>query len=335
MLAGILALVWTYGFRRVSRRGWAVLAGVAVVLALALGAAWFSAPAVDRDAFANAVANWQRGRKHITAGELAGDFWSWHLRRDWAATNWRPGKDTHAFGGSPRVAATDGPPCGAEARVLVNAAYTLGYCEGLKSPLWGGYRVWDLPEIPRSPPRPPGFQPDPRTAARVESADYNGSGYDRGHMVPNFAIATRWGQAAQRETFLLSNISPQRHRLNAGPWARLEQRIDDNYAGRFGTVWVLVGPVFASRGRSDVARLPAGVAVPEAFYMVLVVQNARGGVRVQAVIMPQEERGGRDELAGHVTTVEEVERRTGLEFFPELEPTARATLRRMKPWGAW
>lgn len=88
---------------------------------------------------------------------------------------------------------------------------------------------------------------DKRTAARVEPDDYTRSGYDRGHMAPNYGIATRFGRQAQEETFLMSNISPQKHGLNAGVWKTLEQRIATNYPGRFGEVWVLAGPVFAAR----------------------------------------------------------------------------------------
>jgi len=42
----------------------------------------------------------------------------------------------------------------------------------------------------------------------VTSHDYTGSGYNRGHCAPNYAIAVCYGAQAQLETFLMSNILP-------------------------------------------------------------------------------------------------------------------------------
>ena len=52
---------------------------------------------------------------------------------------------------------------------------------------------------------------DERTAARVSHDDYKPGTdrFDRGHMAPNHAIATRYGREAQLETFLMSNVCPQ------------------------------------------------------------------------------------------------------------------------------
>ena len=49
------------------------------------------------------------------------------------------------------------------------------------------------------------------------------SGYDRGHMAPNYAIDTVFGERAHKQTFLMSNIVPQRPELNQGPWKEIEQ----------------------------------------------------------------------------------------------------------------
>ena len=114
----------------------------------------------------------------------------------------------------------------------------------------------------RPPKRPEGFFTDPRTAARVESADYSESGYDRGHMAPNYAIGTRYGAAAQEETFKMSNVCPQRHRLNAGLWKDLETKIADNYTGRYGQVWVIDGPVFGPEDRLRASTRQGGGARP-------------------------------------------------------------------------
>ena len=75
---------------------------------------------------------------------------------------------------------------------------------------------------PNPLPRKDAFQPDPQAIIETDiKADYVGSGYDRGHMSP---AASNQCQTAgvQIESFYMSNMSAQTHRLNAGDWKSLE-----------------------------------------------------------------------------------------------------------------
>jgi len=126
----------------------------------------------------------------------------------------------------------------------------------------------------------------------------------------------------------MSNIIPQRHGLNAGLWKKLEQKIARNYPGRFGEVWVLAGPVFAENAQ----KLREGVEVPEACYMILVDENA-GRLRTLAFIFPQELRS--DNLADYLTTIDEIEARTGLDFFNALPAAAEHALEASKASRVW
>ena len=74
-----------------------------------------------------------------------------------------------------------------EIKILVNHSYAVGYSEELKGPLYAVYRYGNLQDrsenlVERSFERPSNFQIDLRTAARVGTDDYTGSGYDRGHV---------------------------------------------------------------------------------------------------------------------------------------------------------
>lgn len=55
---------------------------------------------------------------------------------------------------------------------------------------------------------------------RVNSYDYKGSGWSRGHMCP--AGDNKWNRDAMYETFLYSNVCPQHPRLNSGDWNEIE-----------------------------------------------------------------------------------------------------------------
>ncbi len=126
----------------------------------------------------------------------------------------------------------------------------------------------------------------------------------------------------------MSNIIPQKHGLNAGLWKSLEQKIAANYPGRFGEVWVIAGPVFGARPE----RLQRRVAVPEACYMII-VDESDGRVRAQAFIFPQEP--GKQSLDSYLTTIDEIERRTGLDFLAELPDDAENALEGRPVERAW
>jgi len=66
------------------------------------------------------------------------------------------------------------------------------------------------------------FKPDPLLPQHTNlAADYVGSGYDRGHMMPA-ADNLCQTQLIQDESFYFSNMAAQTHRLNAGDWKSLE-----------------------------------------------------------------------------------------------------------------
>jgi len=235
------------------------------------------------------------------------------------------------FGGAPRP----GPGAGAEVQctVLKNQGYIVGYSESRRDPLWAAYRVFHT-EHPFDIPRPAGFATDTRTAARVRETDYAKSGYDRGHMAPNSDIMREWGKEAQLETFLLSNICPQAPELNERVWERLEAD-ERKYADTCAEVWVIDGPIFAELNGGQTPRLASGIAVPSAFYKILIDEEGQAGgkPRIFSVIMPQEVKG--TELPQQfLTTVAEIERETHLEFFWKMDPQTRGELEGTK-WKMW
>ena len=297
-----------------------------VALCVVLTGGWYLfQPTERKHEIAQLVGNYSQQRKHIKITEVLWDIWTQYVRRPFVPTRVQTGEGPLLAGEPERIHFPH------NLRVLYNTAYTVGYCDDLANPAWVGYRVFDLSGHPRPPKRPEGFFLDPRTSARVEPGDYLSSGYDRGHMAPNFAIGTRFGAAAQEETFRMSNVCPQRHRLNAGLWKDLEARIADNYTGRFGQVWVLDGPIFGSEDRLQ--RLRGKVPIPQGFYMI-VLQKHEGGVRAEGFIFDQEA-PSTGSLDDYIISIDEIERRTGLSFFPKLEKSAQTQLERQSPASAW
>lgn len=240
-----------------------------------------------------------------------------------------PFRGRHAYAGHPLS------PAAPECALLENIGFAVGYCEARKDPLWVAYR---LSGVAAHEPgkRPSRFKVDERTTSRLAHEDYkqvdyqqNPRAFDRGHMAPNYAIATRYGRDAQLETFLMTNICPQQKHLNQQTWEALEKTIADVWAKELEEVWVAVGPIFGAAPQ----RLNGGAAIPDAFYALVLDEDA-SGLRCLALVLGQDVRG-EQELGPFVTTVDAVEAATGLDFYAELPDSVEATLEAAKGDERW
>lgn len=309
--------------RSSARRPFRAFLWINLAVALLIGGWYLVQPAERQHDVARLVRNTLARDKQVSPLDLAWDIWTLYYAEPAGPAVAGQAGGAFAYGGTPRE------PAGGAVRVLNNRAYAVGYDDVLAAPRWAAYRLHDLARVGEPPPRPERFSVDRRTTARVEPSDYSGSGYDRGHLAPNYAIAIHYGADAQLETFLMSNIAPQRHALNAGVWKRLEQRIATNYPARYGEVWVLCGPIFGEPPR----RLRRGAAVPDAFYLI-VLDEKEGQLRAQAFIFPQEtpESARPDDF---LASIDEIERRTGLDFLPDLSTEAQARIESARAARTW
>ncbi|MGE4533974.1 DNA/RNA non-specific endonuclease [Halomonas sp.] len=206
-------------------------------------------------------------------------------------------------------------------RVLRNDGFLLGWSDVRVNALWVGYRVAPVGDG-RIGSRPD-FRADWRTLWPIGADHYAGSGFDRGHLAPNYAIAAVHGRGAQRDTFYMSNMSPQRPDLNRRLWQRLEEAVMDHFAPRLGELQVITGPVFPERFLDNVFNRVGLVEVPEAFYKILVVPGERP--MALAFLMPQGVRGD-EPLDDFLVSIDAIEARTGLDFFPRLPEAAAEAL---------
>jgi endonuclease G len=151
---------------------------------------------------------------------------------------------------------------------------------------------------------------------RVTPSDYTGSGFDRGHIVPN---ADRDGSSeSMSSTFLMTNMTPQTPDLNRGPWAKLEGYLR-TLVTRGSDIYVLAG----AYGESG--KLKKKVTVPEYNWKIVVAVPAGSDVsainektRVIAVDMPNVKGIKNADWQTYRTTVREIEQKTGYNFFSNL-----------------
>ena len=206
--------------------------------------------------------------------------------------------------------------------VLVNQGYLSGYDAGIQDPRWVETRFFAVAN-PTSAGRPEGFSTDERIEPeyQVNTHYWTKSGYDRGHMAPNWGVSICYGRQAQVETFLLTNIIPQTPALNRGLWETLEKIISNDYAERFGQVWVICGPIFGS----NLGTLKDGkVLIPDECYKIVLRVDQNGTPHTLAFEMPQDLPMGHQQpdLIQYLTSITKIEQDTGIGFFPDLpEPT--------------
>lgn len=210
---------------------------------------------------------------------------------------------------SGRKAELPGPLRGVPERIISHTGHTLSFNREHNEPNWV---AWELTadETDGRIPRSDDFLPDPQVPLphRVVTADYKGSGYDRGHMAP--AADMKWSARAMTECFYMSNICPQDHGLNSGPWATLEKACR-RWAVQEGCVYVVCGPVFKS-GKHKHIGTERRITVPDGFFKV-VLSLAKG--REKAIGFYYANRAGKQTMEDAAMSVDQVEELTGMDFF--------------------
>jgi endonuclease G, mitochondrial len=230
---------------------------------------------------------------------------------------------TFTYAGKPEITSYPNP-----VTILYNKGYVSGYDETRGAPAWVAYRVFHIDEYMTNP-RPDRFLIDKRSKNRVSHDDYTNSGYDRGHMAPNFTIVSRFGADAQRETFYMSNIIPQRKSLNRHWWQRLEQLIARDYPEAYDEVWVITGPVYKQPGKW----LHDKVKVPTHNYKIIQTE-IDGQVRMKAFLVHQAVEGN-EPHERYLTTVRHLEELTGLNFNPLFEVSFADSAENVMPDSLW
>ncbi|QKI88140.1 DNA/RNA non-specific endonuclease [Thiomicrorhabdus xiamenensis] len=246
----------------------------------------------------------------------------------WYAYETQVARPNMAYMGVPKVEMA--LPGSGFSHILRYDGFMLEYSEGLKNPLWVTYKVTE--QKYKSGKRPSRFSREWLTLSRVTHEDYTGSGYDRGHMAPNYVIASRYGRSAQQDTFTMTNITPQAPKLNQKSWQRLEEVIANDFSEKYGDFWVVTGPIFADQPKRI---QKSNVAIPDAFYKILI----RPGTNEQpanalAFIFPQNAKPNAS-LMRFVVSVDEVEDRTGIDFFADLDDGFENLLESSKTPDAW
>jgi endonuclease G len=211
--------------------------------------------------------------------------------------------------------------------------FMVGYSELRGNPLWVTYKLKPKRKNARTYKRPSSFHEERFSIYGAKHKEYTHSGYDRGHMAPNHAITTLYGKDAQFETFSMVNITPQKPNLNRKIWQRLESIELDKFARWFKDVWVITGPIFSDKPKT---LKNSRIQIPTAFYKIYVVPGTDKNTpkQVLAFIIPQGVRGGAP-LERYITTIDEEEKQTNLDFLHKVADGLEDSLESTKNINPW
>ena len=194
---------------------------------------------------------------------------------------------------------------------IVNHNYfVLSYAEDFEQAEWVAYELHEA-QLKNANFKRPFFVQDPEV--KTGSADwrnYKKSGYEKGHLCP--AGDRKFSKSAFEETFFTSNISPQLHDFNSCVWNRLEQKVR-YWAQKYYKVQVISGGIL-DRNLKTIGS--ERVAVPAYFYKILGAE-INGNYKLIAFLVPHE--SSDRPLYEFVVAVDEIEKRTKIDFFPALE----------------
>lgn len=195
--------------------------------------------------------------------------------------------------------------------ILCRRGYAIGYNFQMRTADWVSYYITSQSVHGPNVERLDNFRVDrdvPK-AFRSSNTDYGGSGYDRGHMAPSASID--FSREANDETFLYSNMTPQRAGFNrnmmghTGVWGAIEDA-ERAWVRNRDSLYIIAGTFYGDMPDT----IGRGVSVPSNFFKI-VFDPAR--LEAIAFWMPQDENTAHL-MATYIVSIDSIEDATGFDF---------------------
>jgi endonuclease G, mitochondrial len=242
-----------------------------------------------------------------------------------------PRASVHLLLGNPSQATAD--VVNANNFLIVRAQYALSYNRDQGRPNWVSWHLTatDLGETDRCDC----FAPDALLPShwQIRPSDYQGSGYDRGHLCPSGDRTDSPENNAA--TFVMSNMLPQTRDLNGHVWEKLESY--SRSLARGGDELYIIAGGYGERERIGNGK----ITVPRRCWKIILslpsgendLARIDEDTRLIAVDMPNETGIEAHPWQQYLCTVKELEARTGYAFFTALPPELQTALKTKRDAG--
>ncbi|WP_150464354.1 DNA/RNA non-specific endonuclease [Francisella sp. XLW-1] len=195
---------------------------------------------------------------------------------------------------------------------LCRDGYVVGYNYQTKEASWVAFKLTKS-KVANKLKRDDKFKEDGDIpfVYRATLDDYYRSGYDRGHLASYASMD--FSKKSADESFLLSNMSPQKAGLNRQGWERLEtdERI---WANMYDSIYVYTGPIYKKQKIHKTIG-DNKIAVPDYFFKIIYVPSKNQAI---AFVMPNA-RVEKTKIANYRVSIKDIEQRTGLYFLTNIQ----------------
>ena len=240
--------------------------------------------------------------------------------------------ETSSGGSGSFLAPKNLPRCeGGDSELLTKTYYTNCYRTDWKIPFWVAYRL-DEEQIRGNTARNDSFRIDPTVdeTKQAKFADYVGSKFDRGHMVPPSAF--RDNQLSNSEAFLMTNVAPQTPAFNRIAWRKIEKEVQ-RLADPSLNVWVYAGNIVSTGDERNASRPVGDVRVPTHSWMAILTTDKISGepLATYGFLVPNVFGGLQKHISAFEVSIDELEDSIDLDIFSSLEDYSEEMLEAEMP----
>lgn len=211
--------------------------------------------------------------------------------------------------------------------IIQHKYYTLNYNEDHEVANWVSYEL-DHSKLENCVKRSNSFRIDPAVSTGSATAnDYKGSGFDRGHLVP--AGDMKFTSQAMKDTFFFSNMTPQPGPFNQGRWGQLENLMR-SWALKYKKIWIVTGPILMPN--LPVTGKENQVSIPDEYFKIILRQQ---GSSYEGIAFLMHTDVPYKDLASYVTTIDQIEKLSGFDFFQFLRDDIEDTVEKRADLPSW
>ena len=188
------------------------------------------------------------------------------------------------------------------------------------------------------------FDPKLSSSQYLDKDYFYGSGFDHGHICPN--ADRKYSYKANEQTFYLTNMQPQYRKFNGysnkgndqgeGLWVRMENKVRSwSPNATTDTLYVCKGGTIDSES-NIITRIQGKLIVPKYFFMACLLKNSQGYRAIAFWAEQKNEWRTNDDLADYAITIDELEKKTGIDFFCNLPDKTEKEVESkiaLKAWG--
>ena len=206
--------------------------------------------------------------------------------------------------------------------ILTGRYFTIGYSWYFRQAKWTLEIINRNNYLPTEAERMDNFRADIRIPRRFRAGleAYRGSGFDRGHLVASANNDIL--EIQNSETFLMSNMSPQKPNFNRGIWKRLEQATRRlNKQEKVLETYVLTCPIFYFERKietigNDQDEYGIDVPIPHAFIKSVLAEDDKGKLKLWTFKMENEDLDGN--LEDYLVVTYDAEQLVGGRFWDRI-----------------